>query len=381
LSNVALPAEHASDRRRRQAVQEILGSVDVRIDGARPCDIQVQDERFFGRVLRAGALGLGESYMEEWWRAECIDELFYRLAQLDRRNIPIPLSMKWLFSKDHFINLQSRARAHGIAEHHYDLGNDLFQAMLDPRMAYSCGYWKHATTLADAQEAKLDLVCRKLNLKPGQVVLDIGCGWGSFVKYAVEKYDVVAVGVTVSSEQAALGRELCAGLPIELRVQDYREVADRFDHVVSIGMFEHVGTRNYRTFFEVAHRCLKDDGRFLFHTIGKNSAGRPVDAWIEKYIFPNSAQPAISDIGTAIEGLFVMEDWQNFGADYDPTLMAWFANFDHAWHRLHAHYDATFYRMWKYFLLSCAGSFRARHNNVWQVLLSKRGVPGGYRLT
>jgi cyclopropane-fatty-acyl-phospholipid synthase len=146
-------------------------------------------------------------------------------------------------------------------------------------------------------------------------------------------------------------------------------------------MFEHVGTRNYRTFFEVAHRCLKDDGRFLFHTIGKNSAGRPVDAWIEKYIFPNSAQPAISDIGTAIEGLFVMEDWQNFGADYDPTLMAWFANFDHAWHRLHAHYDATFYRMWKYFLLSCAGSFRARHNNVWQVLLSKRGVPGGYRLT
>lgn len=271
------------------------------------------------------------------------------------------------------------AGADRIAEHHYNLGNDLFQAMLDPRMTYSCGYWEHATTLADAPEAKLDLVCRKLNLKPGQTVLDIGCGWGSFVKYAVEKYDVTAVGVTVSKEQVALGRELCAGLPVELRLQDYREVVDPFDHVVSIGMFEHVGPKNYRASFDVAHRCLKGDGRFLLHTIGKNSTGRPVDAWLEKYIFPNSAQPAIGEIAAAIEGLFVVEDWQNFGADYDPTLMAWFANFDNAWNRLRAHYDDTFYRMWQYFLLSCAGSFRARHNNVWQVLLSKRGVPGGYR--
>lgn len=378
LGKVAVPAEHASDQRGRQAVQEILAAVDVRIDGARPWDIQVQDERFFGRALRDGALGLGESYMEEWWQAGRIDELFYRLAGLDRRSIPIPWSMKLLFIKDRFFNLQRRSRSHRIAEHHYNLGNDLFQAMLDPRMTYSCGYWRHATTLAAAQEAKLDLACRKLDLKAGQTVLDIGCGWGSFLKYAAEKYDVAGVGVTVASEQAALGRELCAGLPIDLRVQDYRAVVDRFDHVVSIGMFEHVGPKNYRTFFELAHRCLKDDGLFLLHTIGKNSSGRPVDAWIEKYIFPDSAQPAIRDIATAIEGLFVVEDWQNFGADYDPTLMAWFGNFDNAWQRLRAQYDEVFYRMWKYYLLSCAGSFRARHNNVWQVVLSKRGIPGGY---
>lgn len=377
MSTAVLAPQRATDPR-HAAVQEILASVDVQLDGARPWDIRVHDERFFRRVLRDGALGLGESYMEGWWESQRIDQLFYRLAQLDARRIPIPLSFKLVFIKERLFNRQSQAKAHRIAEHHYDLGNDLFQAMLDRRMAYSCGYWRGAEDLNQAQEAKLDLVCRKLDLRPGQTVLDIGCGWGSFVKYAAEKYGVAAVGITVSAEQATLARELCQGLPVEIRVQDYRAVAETFDHIVSIGMFEHVGAKNYRTFFDVVHRCLRDDGLFLLHTIGRNTMGRPVDAWIEKYIFPNSAQPAIGQVGTASEGNFVMEDWQNFGADYDPTLMAWFANFDAAWDRLRPRYGETFYRMWKYFLLSCAGSFRARHNNVWQIVFSKHGRAGGY---
>jgi cyclopropane-fatty-acyl-phospholipid synthase len=363
----------------RATAAAILETVDVRVDGERPWDIRVRDERFFRRALTEGALGLGESYMEGWWEAERVDELFVRLARLDPGRIPIPWSLKWLLLQDRVVNRQRRSRAHRIGEHHYDLGNDLFRAMLDDRMAYSCGYWKEATTLADAQEAKLDLVCRKLGLRAGQAVLDIGCGWGSFVRFAAERYGVTAVGVNNSAEQTALGRELSAGLPVEIRQQDYRDVTGVFDHVVSIGMFEHVGPRNYRDYFAVARRCLKEEGLFLLHTIGSHAAGKTVDAWTEKYIFPDGAQPSIGQIASAIEGLFVMEDWHNIGADYDPTLMAWFANFDAAWEELRTRYDEVFYRMWKYFLLSCAGSFRARRNNVWQIVLSPRGVPGSYR--
>jgi cyclopropane-fatty-acyl-phospholipid synthase len=367
------------DHRRRRLAGQILASVDVRIDGDRPWDIQVHDERFFRRILADGALGLGEAYMDGWWDAESLDGLFERLARMDPRSVPIPWSMKWLYIKDRFVNRQRKSRAHRVAEHHYDLGNDLFQAMLDPRMTYTCGYWEDARTLAEAQEAKLELVCRKLRLQPGQTVLDIGCGFGSFIRYAAEKYGVRAVGVTNSVEQARLGRELCQGLPVEFRLQDYRDIEGTFDHVVSIGMFEAVGRRNFRTFFEVAHRAVEPDGLFLLHTIGSNRRGRAVDAWIEKYIFPDGAQPSVADIGEATDQLFVVEDWHTFGAYYDPTLMAWFRNFDAAWPDLRDRYDDRFYRMWKYFLLSCAGSFRARRSNVWQIVLARRPVPGGYR--
>jgi cyclopropane-fatty-acyl-phospholipid synthase len=367
------------DHRRRRLAGQILASVDVRIDGDRPWDIQVHDERFFRRILADGALGLGEAYMDGWWDAESLDGLFERLARMDPRSVPIPWSTKWLYIKDRFVNRQRKSRAHRVAEHHYDLGNDLFQAMLDPRMVYTCAYWEGARTLAEAQEAKLELVCRKLRLQPGQTVLDIGCGFGSFIRYAAEKYGVRAVGVTNSVEQARLGRELCQGLPVEFRLQDYRDIEGTFDHVVSIGMFEAVGRRNFRTFFEVAHRAVKPDGLFLLHTIGSNRRERSVDAWIEKYIFPDGAQPSVADIGEATDHLFVVEDWHTFGAYYDPTLMAWFHNFDAAWPDLRDRYDDRFYRMWKYFLLSCAGSFRARRSNVWQIVLARRPVPGGYR--
>jgi cyclopropane-fatty-acyl-phospholipid synthase len=372
------PVRHRPDRDRRRLAERVLSEVDVRIGGGRPWDIEVHDERFFRRVLSDGALGLGEAYMDGWWDAKRLDMLFERLSVLDPRSVPLPWSMLWLSVKDRLVNRQRRSRAHRIAEHHYDLGNDLFQAMLDPRMTYTCGYWKHARTLADAQEAKLDLVCRKLDLQPGQTVLDIGCGWGSFIGYAAEKYGVRGVGVSNSREQVRLGRELCAGLPVEFRLQDYREIAGTYDHVVSIGMFEAVGRKNFRPFFEVARRSLKPGGLFLLHTIGANRQARSVDAWIEKYIFPDGAQPSIAEIGVATDQLFVMEDWHAFGAYYDPTLMAWYENFHAAWPRLRDRYGDRFYRMWSYFLLSCAGSFRSRRSNLWQVVLAPQPVPGVY---
>ena len=251
--------------------------------------------------------------------------------------------------------------------------------MLDKRLTYTCGYWRTANNLDEAQEAKLDLVCRKLGLKSGQSVLDIGGGWGSFAKFAAEKYGAKVTVVTVSKEQVELGQKLCAGWPVTFLLQDYREVKGKFDQIVSLGMIEHVGYKNYRTYMEVAERCLAADGLFLLHTIGGNESAKSTEPWIAKYIFPNSMLPSIKQLGQSIEGLFVMEDWENFSAYYEPTLMAWFANFDRHWPELKDKYGDRFYRLWKYYLLSCAGSFRARKNQLWQIVLSKQGVPGGYK--
>jgi len=275
--------------------------------------------------------------------------------------------------------MQSKHRAFEIGEKHYDLGNELFQNMMDKRMVYSCAYWNDAQTLDDAQDNKLDLICRKLGLQPGMKILDIGCGWGSYAKYAAEKYKVKVIGITVSKEQVDLGRILCAGLPVEIRLLDYRDLDDKFDHIVSVGMIEHVGYKNYRTYMEVVHRCLKDDGLFLLHTIGGNKSVTSVDPWMNKYIFPNGMLPSIKQLGSAIEGLFVMEDWHNFSADYDKTLIAWHKNLEENWDKIKSNYEERFHRMWDYYLLSCAGSFRARRNQLWQIVLSKKGILGGYK--
>jgi cyclopropane-fatty-acyl-phospholipid synthase len=240
-----------------------------------------------------------------------------------------------------------------------------------------------ASDLDAAQEAKHDLICRKLGLARGQRVFDIGCGWGAFMKYAAERYGVECTGVTVSREQIRWGEERCRGLPVRFVFGDYRrlptDALGPYDHLASMGMFEHVGNKNYRDYFEVANRLLKDDGLFLLHSIGSTYSDFQIDPWLDKYIFPNAVLPSVSQIGTAIEGLFMVEDWHNFGADYDRTLMAWFEKFDRNWPTLAARYDERFYRLWKYYLLSCAGGFRARVIQLWQIVLSKHGVPGGYQ--
>lgn len=377
----------------RSVIESLLSLADVKVGGERPWDIKINDQRVFARVFRDGSLGFGESYMNGWWDASAIDQLMDHIfrAELDRKvRANWRLALAALTARA--MNLQSPRRAFQIGEAHYDLGNDLYEAMLDARMIYSCGYWRDAKTLDEAQEAKLDLICQKLQLAPGLILLDIGCGWGGLAKFAAEKYGVRVVGITVSKEQAALARERCKNLPIEIRLQDYRQLNPTqpslkirggeeglFDRIVSVGMFEHVGYKNYRTFMEVARRCLKNNGLFLLHTIGGNRSVTQTDPWIAKYIFPNSMLPSVKQISAASEGVFVMEDWHSFGPDYDKTLMAWFANFDRAWPTLKAKYGDRFYRMWKFYLLSCAGSFRARKNQLWQIVFSKNGVPDGYQ--
>jgi cyclopropane-fatty-acyl-phospholipid synthase len=355
-------------------IRGLFESAGIEVNGPNPWDIQVHDTRFFSRVLREVELGLGESYVDGWWECQSIDQFVYRAlrARLDKKikgNWRILLHV--LRSK--FLNLQSVARAFEIGEHHYDLGNDLYRAMLDKRLNYTCAYWRDAENLDQAQENKLDLVCQKIGLKPGMTVLELGCGWGSFAKYAAENYGVEVLGVTVSAKQVELGMELCRGLPVELRLQDYRDVTGQYDRVISIGVMEHVGIKNYRTYMKVVDRTLNQGGLGFFHTIGRNNSEITTNAWTQKYIFPNGMLPSITQLASAMEDLFVVEDWHNFGPYYDPTLMAWHKNFEQAWPNLKAQYDERFYRMWRFYLLSSAGGFRSRKSQLWQVVFTRIG--------
>ena len=364
--------------RYQKKIEEFLTQTDIRLNGNNPWDPQIHNEDFYARVIAQGTLGFGESYMDGWWDCEQLDGFITRLL---RANLHSKVSgWKQVLHKflSLFINFQTPSRSFQVGEKHYDIGNDLYSKMLGKRWIYSCGYWKNAKNLDEAQEEKLDLVCRKLHLSKGMKVLDIGCGWCDTAKFAAQNYGVEVVGVTISKEQAKYGREICKGLPVEIRLQDYRKPLGTYDRVVSIGMFEHVGYKNYSDFFSVVASCLNDDGMFLLHTIGNNLSKTVTDPWIEKYIFPNSMIPSAKQISTAFEGLFVLEDWHNFGVDYDKTLLSWFDNFEQSWDSLKDKYGERFYRMWKYYLLCCAGSFRARHNQLWQIVLTKNGFPDGY---
>jgi len=363
--------------RAETVIRELLEGTGIEINGSNPWDLQVHDDRLYERVLREVELGFGEAYMDGWWDCEAIDELITRILLAD---LPSKLKGNWRLMlhalQARLFNLQSRRRAFQIGERHYDLGNDLYQAMLDKRMNYTCAYWKEGvTTLDEAQEAKLELVCQKIGLEPGMHVLDIGCGWGCFAKYAAEKYGVRVTGVTVSKEQVKLGMEMCKGLPVELKLQDYRDVTGVYDRVISIGVMEHVGYKNYRTYMEVADRTLKDDGIAFIHTIGGNISSTKANAWTTKYIFPNGMLPSIAQLSKAMEGIFVIEDLHNIGPHYDKTLMAWHANFEAAWPELKKKYDERFYRMWRYYLLSSAGGFRARQSQLWQFVMTRPGTP------
>ncbi len=364
----------------KKIINSLLNKAGITINGTSPWDIHIKNENFYKRVFFNGSLGFGEAYIDGWWECEAIDELIYRLlkSKLDKNIFGLKHDiLNNLRAK--FLNLQKKSKAYEIGEKHYDRGNELFENMLDKYMNYSCAYWKNAENLDEAQINKMDLICKKIYLEKGQKILDIGCGFGGFLKFAAENYDVTGVGITVSKEQFNFAKEFCKNLPIEIRLDDYRNLSkkEKFDHVISIGMFEHVGYKNYRKFMKVVSSVLKDNGLFLLHTIGTDTSVKATDPWINKYIFPNGMLPSPKYIAKAIEGIFKIEDWHNFGIDYDKTLMAWYKNFNNYWSKNFKE-ENKFYRMWKYYLLICAGAFRARNIHLWQIVLSKNGVEGGY---
>lgn len=363
-------------KRATELCHELLARAGIRVGGTRPWDIEVHDDRFYQRILRDGSLGFGESYVEGWWDSAALDRTMDRVCRAHLRD---HVEDNWVLLahavKARVLNRQSATRAFEVAHRHYDIGNELYEAMLDDRMLYTCAYWEDAATLDDAQEAKLELVCEKLGLRRGMRVLDLGCGWGGFAAYAAEHYGVTVTGYTVSAEQVRWAKEHYAHLPIDIRHDDYRRATGTYDAVVSIGLMEHVGPKNYRGYMELVDRLLAPGGIGFIHTICGNRATTHIEPWFDKYVFPNAVLPSPGAVLTAMERLFVIEDVHNIGEHYDRTLMAWWHNFDHAWPELAGSYGPTFYRIWKYYLLGCAGAFRSRENQLCQFVFTRPGTP------
>ncbi len=362
-----------------KTVREIFSKAGVEFNGPKPTDIKVIDSRCFKRILADGSLGLGESYMEGWIECDDIAGMISKLimGKIDHMKT-VKASHVLLFLQAKLSNRQSKKRSAQVANQHYNLGNDLYEAMLDKRMFYTCGYWKDATNLNDAQDAKADLVARKLDIKPTDKVLDIGCGWGSMQNFIWEKYKTPSTGITVSAEQAKYAKSRIDYPEVKFELQDYRDAQGQYNKVVSLGMLEHVGPKNLKEYFQSVNRLMTDDGLFLLHFIGGEDSHSKEDPWIDKYIFVNSVVPSLAKVLRASEGMFVPLDVQNFGVDYDKTLVAWFENFDKAWPKLKDKYDDKFYRMWKYYLLMCAGTFRPGMNQLYQIVFSKTRNPKRY---
>ena len=362
----------------KERITKIFHDAGITVQGKNKWDIRIHDERFYNRILLKWSLGFGESFMDGWWDTDALDQLIYKLhmSKIGDKNSNLPGKIEMCKAK--LINQQTKIRAQKVAHVHYDLGNDMYSKMLGPTMQYTCAFWKQAKTLDAAQENKLDLLCKKLHLQKGEKVLELGCGWGGLAKFAAENYGVEVDAYNISKEQVEYARKINDGLPVTIHLADYRDAQGTYDKVAAIGLCEHVGYKNYASLMEVAHRCLKTHGLFLLHSIANNFSTTHCDPWFNKYIFPNGMLPSVKQLGETMEGLFILEDWHNFGPDYDRTLMAWYHNFDQHWPLYQEKYGVRFYRMWKYYLLSLAGAFRARRIQLWQVVMSKDGVPGGY---
>jgi cyclopropane-fatty-acyl-phospholipid synthase len=361
----------------KEKVTQIAALADIQVNGTRPWDVQVKNDEFYQRLLSQGSMGFGESYMDGWWESQQLDETFAKIhsGQLHKKVRALPII--FLALKGKVLNMQTKSKSKKVAEDHYDLGNDLYELMLDKNMQYTCAYWKDAKNLEQAQINKLHMICKKLQLKKGMTVLELGGGFGGLARFMAKEYGCTVVSYNISKEQVKYGREFCKGLNVRFEEKDYRESVNEpemFDRVVSIGLCEHIGYKNYKQFLETAHAKLKDGGLFLLHTIGGNISLTSTDPWIDKYIFPNGMLPSVAQLGDAYEGLFVMEDWHNFGPDYDKTCMAWWENFNKGYVKLkekNPRYDERFYRMWHFYLAASAGGFRARNLQLWQIVFSK----------
>lgn len=350
---------------------KILDAAEIPLNGSVPYGIQVLNEKLWDRIVSQQHLGLAEAYMDGWWECDAIDEFVTKLLNIDVLSFlrPTPaLYAHWIKSK--FINRQTKSRAAINAKHHYNIGNELYSRMLDTEMVYSSAYWKSANNLESAQRDKLDLICRKLKLQSGMKILDIGSGWGGFLRHAAKNYGIVGVGISPAENQINFARTHSRGLPIEFKQMDYRNLSGKYDRVVSVGMMEHVGPKNLKTFFNKCNELLAPGGLMLHHTISSNYSKHVTDQFFDKYIFPGGVIPSLAQIALAQEKLFIIEDVHNFGPYYDLTLMEWHKRINNSWYQI-PQYNERFRRMWRYYLLSSAAGFRSRNLQLLQLVFSR----------
>jgi len=365
---------------------QLLAGADIHLNGSRPWDIQIKHPLTLQRWMREGSLGMGESYMDGWWECQAIDQMMSRAVRARlQQHMGTPQAW-WHSCWSKWAQHVPVGKGSIVGRAHYELSNLLFSAMLDSGMNNSSAYWHEgASTLEQAQTAKLDMICRKLQLQPGMRLLDLGCGWGSLMRHAAKYHGVTALGITQSEEQMQLGQQMTKGLAVQFELIDYRQFntdgRTQFDRVVSAGMLNQVAQVKDPAFFSAARRSLKKDGLFLMEAMGNNQADKLLGPWMEKHVLGKASLPSIGDIAEPAQAHFVLEDVHNLGADHDRTLLHWHQRFELAWPQLRLNYDERFYRMWRYHLLSSAGSFRARSTQIWQIVMSPKGLPGVYRRT
>ena len=357
---------------------EILDKAGVPVNSTEPWSIQVHNDRLWDRVVSQHQLGMGEAYIDGWWDSQSVDQMLTKLLSVNVVSLlrPSP-TVIYTALKSTILNRQTKSRASNNAKHHYNIGNELYSRMLDKEMVYSCAYWQGAQTLDQAQINKFDLICRKLKLEPGMRMLDIGSGWGGLLRHAVKNYGVIGYGISPADQQIKGATERSQGLGITFTQMDYRELTGQFDRIVSIGMMEHVGPKNLRTFFEKCDDLLNPDGIALHHTISSTYSKNSTDPYFDRYIFPGGVIPSPAQISKAAEKLFIVEDLHNFGLDYDRTLMAWHENINQHWDEI-PQYDQRFQRMWNYYLLASAAGFRARNLGLIQMVFRKNGPKPAY---
>lgn len=347
----------------------------IECNGPNPWDPQIHDDRFYRKVILHGSLGLGDSYLDGWWTCDDVGELIRRLLVSGIPDFMPRLDAFRMRVRSHLYDGQDRVHSKQVAEEHYNEDPQFFMGVLGRTNSYTCGRWQGVSTLDDAQEQKMDLLCRKAELLPGKTVLDIGCGWGGFLAHATSKYGVQGIGISISEPQLEYARSKYHNLPIDFRMQDYRDFDGKVDSIVSICMIEHVGPRHYREYFEMARKAIADTGVFALQCIVSHKEKTVSDPWLDKHIFPNGNLVTLSALRSSIRDLFHIVDEEYFGADYVKTLTAWYQNLVRGKSAIESKYGTKHFRKYEYYFQSCIGAFKSGRITVGQIVLSPMPRP------
>ena len=370
-------------------VRDLFSQVEIEVNGSNPWDPQVHNPAAYNMMVSRGSVGLGETYMHGYWDCEQLDQFFARVTSVDlRKLIPVNFPTVSLAVGAYLKNRQLPKAAWEVGRMHYDLPDEVWEATLDSAMTGSCAYYRNPTdTLEEAQLNKCRMTLDKVGLKSGHSLLDIGVGWAAFSGLAAQEYGAHPIGITVSEGQKAYIHKRY-GEAIDVRVNPWQETELRepVDCIVSAEMFEHVGSDNYRSFFEFCRRSIKEDGLMNLHTIVRHTPSKHIDPWMDKYIYPGGCIPTLGQITTAVHGLFHVVDVHDIGGHYPATLRAWMDNFRRNWDSVKSLGSArlgmdpeVFCRMWLYHYMASAGGFMSSRISVHQIVLSPNGVPGRYQ--